>query len=89
MAQVIEKFDSKKGRPPQYPWTAEDARHLEVQEHWTDGKARRLFQGVDFTANLYSFRTMVHRKARDLNMQAHTSINKADASVEVWFERKR
>lgn len=77
MAELIQRFESKKGRPAIYPW-----------DDWSDGNARRLRQGSDFTATLYSFRTMVHRKARDLGMIAHTTINKADSSIEVWFEPK-
>jgi hypothetical protein len=75
MAQIIdEQFESKKGRPPTYPW-----------EEWTDGKTRRLFKDDDFNASLISFRTMVHRKARDVGMRAFTKINEADASIQVRF----
>lgn len=90
MSELISRFESKKGRPPAYPWTADDARYLghDGSEFWTDGKARRLHQGRDFSATLTSFRTMAHRKARDLGMIAHTGINKADSTVSLWFEPK-
>lgn len=76
MAERIESFVSSKGRPPKYPW-----------EEWTDGEARKLYRGKDFDADLISFRTMVHRKARDLgpHIGAYTHINKADQSVRVQF----
>lgn len=74
MGQIIDKIDLSKGRPPKYQW------HV-----WTDGKARRLRQGEDFDATLESFRTMVHRKARDLNLKAHTKINAADTSIQIQF----
>jgi hypothetical protein len=88
MAQVIDQpFESRKGRPPKYPWTAEDAQTLGHGEHWTDGKTRVLRRGHDFEADLISFRTMVHRKARDLgaHIGAYTHINKADQSIKVRF----
>jgi hypothetical protein len=74
--EVIASFTSRKGRPPKYPW-----------EEWTDGRSRRLRRGEDFDADLVSFRTMVHRKARDLgsNIGAYTHINKADQSIQVRF----
>lgn len=81
MGLIIDKIDLSKGRPPKYPWP-----------DWTDGKPRRLKQGEDFDATLESFRTMVHRKARDLNLKAHTKINEADTSIQVQFlpkERRR
>lgn len=81
MGEIIDAVDISKGRPPKYQW-----------EDWTDGKPRRLYQGGDFDATLESFRTMVHRKARDIGMRAHTKINKADSSIQVQFfprERRR
>lgn len=86
MAEIIEPFKSRKGRPPVYPW-----------ETWADGQARRLYRGTedecaagekDFHAQLLSFRTMVHRKARDLNMTAQTKINEADGSIQLRFTPK-
>jgi hypothetical protein len=74
MGEIIDSVDISKGRPPKYPW-----------ELWTDQKARRLHQGKDFDATLESFRTMVHRKARDMGMRAHTKINEADSSIQVQF----
>jgi hypothetical protein len=85
MSEHISSFESKRGRPPKYPW-----------EVWTDGGSRRLYRGTaeevryedaDFEAELISFRTMVHRKARELgpNVGAFTHINKADQSIEVRF----
>ena len=74
MSEVVSDFTPQRGRPPKYDW-----------EQLTDGKARRLYQGEDFDAGLYSFRTMVHRKARDLGMKAHTKINEADSSITVQF----
>jgi hypothetical protein len=93
MAEVIEPFESRKGRPPKYPWTADDANALGSEEHWTDGKSRRLRRGRDFDADLISFRTMVHRKAREMSsptaegpkVGAYTHINKSDQSIEVRF----
>lgn len=89
MAERIESFESRRGRPPKYPW-----------DEWTDGEARRLYRGTadevsagtkDFEADLISFRTMVHRKARDLghHVGANTHINKADQSIEVQFYSRR
>lgn len=77
MGEIIDAVDVTKGRPPKYDW-----------ELWTDGQARRLHQGHDFDATLESFRTMVHRKARDLNLKAHTKINEADTSIQVQFVPK-
>ena len=79
MAERIESFVSSKGRPPKYPW-----------EDWTNGDAWKLYKGKDFDADLISFRTMVHRKARDLgpHVGAYTHINKADQSVRVQFYRR-
>ena len=77
MSELIDAIDISKGRPPKYPW-----------EQWTDGQARRLYQGEDFDATLESFRTMVHRKARDMNLKAHTKINEADTSIQVQFSPK-
>jgi hypothetical protein len=74
MGVILENFQSQRGRPPKHDW-----------DRLTDGKARRLYRGVDFDAQLPSFRTMVHRKARDLGLRAHTSINEADASIVVEF----
>lgn len=74
MGEIIDSVDNTRGRPPKYPW-----------DLWTDGRARRLHRGVDFDATLRSFQTMVHRKARDLNMKAHTKINEADESMQVQF----
>lgn len=74
MGEIIESVDISKGRPAKYPW-----------EEWTDGQSRRLHRGGDFDATLESFRTMVHRKARDMGMRAHTKINEADASIQVQF----
>jgi hypothetical protein len=85
MSQEIPEFDSRRGRPPKYDW-----------DRWTDGKSRRLYKGTveevtkgekDFEANLISFRTMVHRKARDLgpHIGALTHIHKADQSIDVRF----
>lgn len=84
---VDEPFKSRKGRPPKYPWTAADAEMLGSPVHWTDGETRTLFRGQDFEADLISFRTMVHRQARNLgpNIGAYTHINKADQSVKVRF----
>lgn len=79
-------FKSRKGRPPKYPW-----------ERWTNGRTHRLFKGSSeqreaeplkyFEADLISFRTMVHRKARDLgaHIGAYTNINEADQSVTIRF----
>ena len=77
MAEIIESFTSTKGRPPKYPWDV-----------WADGQARRLIRGADFDADLVSFRTMVHRKARDLGLAAFTHINLADSSIQVQFYSK-
>lgn len=86
MPEIIPDFKSRKGRPPLYDW-----------EKWMDGKARKLFQGSltevragkkDFHAGLVSFRTMIHRKARDHGLNAYTHINKADKSVQVQFYSK-
>lgn len=77
MAELVPDFEPQRGRPPKYDWG-----------YLTDGKARRLFKGTDFDAELYSFRTMVHRKARDLGLRAHTKINEADASITVQFLAK-
>lgn len=80
MAEHIPSFVSSKGRPPKYPW-----------DEWTDGAARKLYRDKDFDADLISFRTMVHRKARDLgpHIGAYTHINKADQSVRVQFYVRR
>jgi hypothetical protein len=74
VAELIDTFESKKGRPQVYPW-----------ESWTNGESWRLHHGEDFQANLISFRTMVHRKARDMGLKAYTKINEADASIQVRF----
>lgn len=74
---VITDFQTQRGRPPKYDW-----------QHLTDGQARRLYKDTDFDAELHSFRTMVHRKARDLGMKAHTKINEADLSITVQFQPK-
>lgn len=88
MAEIINAFQSSKGRPPKYPWTAADASRLSQDQWWSDGQARRLSRGVDFDADLVSFRTMVHRKARDLGLAAYTHINLADSSISVQFYAK-
>ena len=77
MSELIADFTSKKGRPPKYPW-----------EEWSDGKSRRLHKGRDFASELVSMRTMIHRKARDLGLNAYTHINEADTSIEVRFYKK-
>ncbi len=77
MGEIIEAFSSRKGRPPLYPW-----------DEWSDGRSRRLYRGQDFSAELLSFRTMVHRKARDLNKRAETQINAADQTIKVQFLEK-
>lgn len=80
--------ESRRGRPEKYPWS-----------EWTDGGERRLYRGSadevrsgykDFEADLISFRTMVHRKARDLGPRvgATTHINKADESITVRFYQR-
>lgn len=89
MSEKIAPFESRRGRPPKYDWA-----------QWTDGEARRLYRGTaeevkagkkDFEADLVSFRTMVHRKARDLgpHVGAYTHINKADQSIEVQFYQRQ
>lgn len=87
MMSVDEPFKSRKGRPPKYPWTSEDAEQLGVPDHWTDGETHTLVRGQDFEAGLISFRTMVHRQARNLgpHIGAYTHINKASQSVKVRF----
>jgi hypothetical protein len=77
MAQIIEQFESKKGRPPKYPW-----------DEWADGKSRKLYKDSDFPAELISMRTMIHRKARDMGLNAFTHINEADQSIQVRFYDK-
>lgn len=77
MGEIIAPFKSRKGRPPLYDW-----------DLWADGKSRRLHRGEDFNAELLSFRTMVHRKARDLGLRAETQINAADQTVNVQFLEK-
>jgi hypothetical protein len=77
MADVIAEFESKKGRPPIYPW-----------DQWADGKARRLYRGQDFFATPVSFRTMVHRRAHDMGLHAYVDINKADDSVKIRFYKE-
>jgi hypothetical protein len=85
MSEITPQFEPRKGRPPKYPWSL-----------WCDGKSRKLYRGseaqvqsgeYDFNADLISFRTMVHRKARDLgpHIGAYTHINKADQSIQVRF----
>jgi hypothetical protein len=74
MPEIVADPHFARGRPPIYPW-----------DIWTDGQTRRLYQGFDFSAQLKSFRTMVHRKARDLGMRANTNINAADNSIDVSF----
>lgn len=74
MSQIIENFEPQRGRPPKYDW-----------DRLTDGRARRLRKGEDFDAELHSFRTMIHRKARDMGLRAHTKINEADSSITVQF----
>lgn len=74
MGTIIDKFESKRGRPPTYPW-----------EEWTNGESWLLHKETDFQANLVSFRTMVHRKARDMGLKAFTKINEADASIKIRF----
>lgn len=83
VGQIVSKFESSKGRPPKYPW-----------DLWANGKAWHLRRGnreeidsgdKDFEAELISFRTMVHRKARDLDLGAKTHINRADHSIKVQF----
>ena len=73
---------SRQGRPPKYPW-----------ELWTNGATHNLKRGRDFDAELHSFRTMVHRKARLIGDQlgeygAYTHINEADQSVKIRFYRR-
>lgn len=84
---VDEPFKSRKGRPPKYPWTAADAEMLGSNKVWTDGDTHTLFRGKDFEADLISFRTMVHRQARNLgpHIGAYTHINKASQSVKLRF----
>jgi hypothetical protein len=77
MSELIAPFDSQKGRPQIYPWST-----------WADGNARRLFKDKDFNAELISMRTMIHRKARDLGLNARTQINEADQSIQVIFQTK-
>jgi hypothetical protein len=88
MSETIPPFESRRGRPPKYDWNS-----------WCDQTARRLYRGTaeevkagekDFEADLVSFRTMVHRKARDLGPKvgAYTHINKADQSISVQFYRR-
>lgn len=77
MSQIIDTFTSRKGRPPKHPW-----------DEWTDGQSRRLYKGRDFSSELISMRTMIHRKARDLGMNAYTHINEADQSIQVRFYTK-
>lgn len=83
MSEIVPPFKSARGRPPKYPW-----------DLWSDGKAHKLYRGTadevsagikDFEADLISFRTMVHRKARDLDMRANTHINKSDQSIKISF----
>lgn len=66
----------ERGRPPIHPW-----------EKWTNGEEHKLQRGRDFQCSLVSFRTMVHRKARDLGPHhgAYTHINKADQSIRIQF----
>lgn len=77
MGIILDSFENQRGRPPKYDW-----------ERLTDGQARRLFKDTDFDAELHSFRTMVHRKARDMGLKAHTKINEADASITIQFTPK-
>lgn len=74
MADVVDTFESRKGRPAIYPW-----------DEWTDGQSRRLYRGQDFFATPVSFRTMVHRKAHDVGLKAYVGINRADESVTIRF----
>jgi hypothetical protein len=77
MSQIIDTFTSRKGRPPVHDW-----------ESWMDGQSRRLYKGRDFSSELISMRTMIHRKARDMGINAYTHINEADQSIQVRFYTK-
>lgn len=97
MTELTNNFTSRRGRPPKYPWTASDAEVLGMEEYWSDGGTRTLYRSTSapprtprsrlFEADLISFRTMVHRKARDLgpDIGAYTHINKANQSIKVRF----
>lgn len=75
--------DAKMGRPPKYPW-----------HKWADGRRHTLQRGKDFDAELVSFRTMVHRKAREMSpfdqprIRAKTKINWRHESVKIIFYRE-
>ena len=58
-------------------------------ETLADGQPRRLYEGQDLhDAKLNSFRTMAHRKARELGLGLHTKINEADSSITIQFYQK-
>lgn len=60
---ILQEFPHHLGRPPIYPW-----------DEWTDGQIRELRQGVHFHSQATSFRTLVHRTAKDYGLKAKTSI---------------
>jgi hypothetical protein len=68
----------KKGRPEEHPWKL-----------WTNGEIHRLYKEKDFPdAEITSLRTEIYRKARELGMNSHTKINKADSSIQVQFTER-
>lgn len=73
---ILSEFPNHIGRPPIYPW-----------DEWTDGQIRQLVQGVHFHSQANSFRTVVHRTARNRGLTARTSISKDGTVVTISFQK--
>jgi hypothetical protein len=77
MGIVLERFEKRKGRPRKYDW-----------DTLADGRPRQLTHGEDFDATLYSFRTMLHRKAKELDMRVATRIIPEDDAIQFQFSKR-
>lgn len=71
MAEVLQKFESNRGR---YPW-----------HDWADGRPWRARQGVDFDCSPNGFRSTVYNYAKANKMRVQVTVSQEDKTVTFQF----
>jgi hypothetical protein len=73
MAERIDNLTPLRGRPSVYPWPL-----------WTDGQARRLVKGTDFSTDAFTMRSVITAHASRNGLRVQTRVPD-DATVEFQF----
>lgn len=75
MSEVVDSFESPRGRPPTYPW-----------EDWMDGEIHKLYQAQDFpNAKVTSFRVRAHQVAKSYGLKVKTEIVDNGEAILIEF----